>query len=197
MVTCRGRVSRKRTFWRHPWWSAILLVNVHVVAAGTSCQAVTRSPTMPAYEQRAPLITRDVGAHTPGGAGLHSRTRSQRGGIGGDGPAVAGAAATGLAPLVAPPVERSASGCGETAAAPTLRAPARWATRTRGADTGLGASRRGERGHPRQARAVPAVPAATAGRRSSASAASSHRDSAGEASHHRVSGPAGGLPCLW
>jgi hypothetical protein len=67
---------------------------------------------MPAYEQRAPLITRDVGAHTPGGAGLQSRTRRQSGGIGGDGPAVAGAAATGLAHLVAPPVERSASGCG-------------------------------------------------------------------------------------
>jgi hypothetical protein len=29
-----------------------------------------------------------------------------------------------------PPVERSASGCGETTAAPTQRAPARWATRT-------------------------------------------------------------------
>jgi hypothetical protein len=91
---------------------AYIQVNVHVVAAGTSCQAVARSPPMPAYEQRAPLITRDVGAHTPGGAGLQSRTRSQSGGIGGDGPAVAGAAATGLAHLVAPPVERSASGCG-------------------------------------------------------------------------------------
>jgi transposase len=60
---------------------------------------------MPAYDQRAPLITRVVGAHPPGGAGLHSRAGSQSGGIGGDGPAVAGAAATGLAHLVAPPVK--------------------------------------------------------------------------------------------
>src|SRR5262245_50024754 len=105
-------------------------VNVHVVAAGTSCHAVARSPPMPAYEQRTPLITRVVGAHAPGGAGIHSRARSQSGGLGGDGPAVAGAAATGRAHLVAPPVERSAAGCGETTAAPTHRAPARWASRT-------------------------------------------------------------------
>jgi hypothetical protein len=152
---------------------------------------------MPAHAQRAPLLTSDVGAHTPGGAGLPSRARSQSGGIGGDGPAVAGAAATGLAYLGAPPGARSASGCGSTATVPPLRAPARWATRTRGADTGLGAGRRGERGERRHARAMPAVPAATAGRSSSTAAAARHRASAGEARHHRVAGPAGGLPRLW
>ena len=72
---------------------------------------------MPAYEQRAARSTRAVGAHPPGGAGRPARARSQGGGIGGDGPAGAGAAATGLAPRVAPPVERSAAGGGETAAA--------------------------------------------------------------------------------
>lgn len=41
------------------------LVNVHVVAAGTSCQAVARSPTMPAYEQRAPSYHQRCGSAYP------------------------------------------------------------------------------------------------------------------------------------
>jgi hypothetical protein len=151
---------------------------------------------MPADEQRTPLITSVVGAHPPGGAGLHSHARSPSGGIGGDGLAVVGAAPARLAPLVAPPVARSTSGCGETTAASTHRAPTRWATRTRGADTDLGAGRRGDLGGPRHARPLPAVPAAPAGRRSAASAASSHRDSADEAQHHRVSEPSVSLPRL-
>ena len=90
----------------HDWQKG----NVHVVAARNTCPAVIRSPTMLAHEQRAPLSTRHLGAHAPGGAGLHPGPRSQGGGVGGHGPAVAGAAATRLAHFVAPAVERSASG---------------------------------------------------------------------------------------
>jgi hypothetical protein len=60
---------------------------------------------MLAHEQRASLISRYLGAYTAGGAGLHSCARSQGGGLGDDGPGVAGAAATELADLVATAVE--------------------------------------------------------------------------------------------
>jgi hypothetical protein len=117
------------------------LVNVHVVAAGNSCQAVARVPTMSAHEQRTPPIPRDLGVHASGGASLHPRPRSQSRGVGSDGAAVAGAAAAGLAHLVAPPVERSASGLGEAAMARVHWTSAWGATRAQGTRARLGAHR--------------------------------------------------------
>src|SRR5262245_20183191 len=118
-------------------------VNVHVVTARDTCPAGMRSPTMPAHEQRASLITRPVGAPTSGGAGLYPRPRSQGGGVGGNGSAVAGAAATDLAHLVAPAVERPATSAGQTAAARIQRASTWGATRARGTCPGGGAHRAG------------------------------------------------------
>ena len=172
-------------------------VNVHVVATRKTCPALMRSPTMLAYEQRAPLSTRQVGAHSTRGAGLHSDPRSQGGGVGGHGPAVAAAAGTDLANLIAPTIERSTSSAGQAAAAQDYRASAWWAAWTRGACVGLGAYRAGGRGRPRQARALSALPAALAGGGSAAPAAAGDRDPARDAGSDRVSVAPTGLLSVW
>src|SRR5215472_8716913 len=120
---------------------------------------------MPAHERRAPLSTGHLGAPTPGGAGLHPRPRSEGSSVGGDGAAVAGAAAADLADLVAPAIERSPASAGPAAAARAHRAPAWGATWARGTRPGGGARRAGGHGRPSQARALSALPAALAGRR--------------------------------
>src|SRR5262245_48569681 len=117
---------------------------------------------MLAHEQRAPFLRRALGAHTPRGAGLSPRPRSQSGGVGGHSPAVAGGAAARLAHLVAPAVERSPAGPGQTAAARADRASARRATRTRWAYAGVGPTRGGGCHRACQARALSTLPVSPA-----------------------------------
>jgi hypothetical protein len=76
------------------------------MVAARNTWTVVMTSTMPAHDQRGPLITRSLGAHTAGGAGLHPRPRSPGGGAGGDGPVVTGAAGTELACFIC----RKASG---------------------------------------------------------------------------------------
>jgi hypothetical protein len=152
---------------------------------------------MLAHEPRAPLSTRHLGAHSAGGAGLHPGPRSQGGGVGGHRPAGAGAAGTDVADLIPPAIERSAASAGPAATARAHRASAWRATWTRGTCAGLGAYRAGGRGRPRQARALSMLPAALAGERSAAPAASSGRDPARDAGGDRVSAASTGLLGVW
>jgi hypothetical protein len=152
---------------------------------------------MPAHEPRAALITSSLGAPPARDAGRSPRPRSQGGGVGGDGPAVTGAAATARADRIAPAVERFPRSAGPAAAAPAHRAAARRTTRARGTRPGVGAGGTGGRDRARQARARSALPAARAGRGSAAPTAAGDRDPTREARDHRGSVAPTGLLGLW
>ena len=85
----------------------------------------------------------------------------------------------------------------QTAAPRAQWASARRATRPRGADAGVGAGRGGGRGHPRQARALSALPAPLQGEDPQPQRHQVTEIPAREAGGHRVSVAPVGLPGLW